>query len=93
MGRLFLAKQHLRFAEVFAKLVLHLHAKLFSFFFPHRSKRKRGYEEDGHVAKEPRLVEEVRQANIILSLTFVCCCFFFKQFFLNLDFCFISGMD
>lgn len=66
VGRLFLAKQHLRFAEVFAKLVLHLHAK-FSFFFPHRSKRKRGYEEDGHVAKEPRLVEEVRQANIILS--------------------------
>lgn len=73
MGRLFLAKQHLRFAEVFAKLVLHLHVKLFSFFFfPHRSKRKRGYEEDGHVAKEPRLVEEVRQANIIHSLTFVC---------------------
>uniref|UniRef100_A0A3P9CAL4 Cyclin-H n=1 Tax=Maylandia zebra TaxID=106582 RepID=A0A3P9CAL4_9CICH len=59
------------------------------------NKRKRGYEEDGHVAKEPRLVEEVRQANIILSLTFVCCCccLFFKQFFLNLDFCFISGMD
>lgn len=25
------------------------------------SKRKRGYEEDGHVAKEPRLAEEVRQ--------------------------------
>lgn len=25
------------------------------------SKRKRGYEEDGHIAKEPRLTEEVRQ--------------------------------
>lgn len=24
------------------------------------SKRKRGYEDDGHVAKEPRMTEEVR---------------------------------
>lgn len=30
-------------------------------FFLCCSKRKRGYEDDGHVAKEPRMAEEVRQ--------------------------------
>lgn len=33
------------------------------------SKRKRGYEEDGHVAKEPRLTEEVTQASASFTLT------------------------
>uniref|UniRef100_A0A3P8TMS3 Cyclin-H n=1 Tax=Amphiprion percula TaxID=161767 RepID=A0A3P8TMS3_AMPPE len=34
------------------------------------NKRKRGYEEDGHVAKEPRLTEEVRYFHISYRPTF-----------------------
>lgn len=41
--------QQLWFANVFFKLKLCY------------SKRKRGYEDDGHVAKEPRLAEAVRK--------------------------------
>lgn len=34
----------------------------------HCSKRKRGYEEDGHVSKEPRLAEEVGEYFAIQKL-------------------------